>query len=61
MTNYERIKTMSIDEVARLIERIGTNPCKYCKGLFCANKSGTPDNACELGAKAWLESKANDI
>lgn len=60
MTNYERIKAMSIKEMATAIYNgISSDGCDYCvqingpcNGSFCRHKSGA-----EIVAD-WLESEA---
>ena len=60
MTNYEKIKAMSIEEMATAIyDGISSDPCDYCKandyhcnGVPCNNKSNV-----EIIAE-WLESEA---
>ena len=65
MTNFEKIKSMSIDEMALFIG--GDNAeedllCVYCNGKYCEHCE--PDGACRASgpdrcmraAKKWLES-----
>lgn len=52
MTNYERIKNMSIDEMAELISKGECYCCKQTTDQFCG------EMACEQGVKQWLESEA---
>lgn len=49
MTNYEKIKEMSIDELAEYIESITT--CSYCPIEECAC------NYCYGSIKEWLENE----
>lgn len=53
MTNYEKIKSMSINEMATLIS---APPCEICdyKGTDCSGVS------CNLSVKKWLESEAEE-
>ena len=51
MTNYEKIKEMSIDEMAALFER----DCDFC---VCFHEPGNCSLSCEKGVKKWLESEA---
>lgn len=64
MTNFEKIKQMSVDELVNFITRL-TNGCEYgC--MYCANyvygvctKDGyMHDYVC--GCKQWLESEADN-
>ena len=55
MTNYDRIRNMSVDEMAEFIN--GRSPCDTCKlhdGQTCANVW------CIQGVKQWLESEVDD-
>ena len=54
MTNYERIKNMTIDEMARFLCQQGT-PCKRCD---LAHKPCICSDAVEIHKK-WLEVEAN--
>ena len=52
MTNYERIKNMSVEEIATAIYKgISSDPCDYCTGKSCAKKSNV-----EV-IEEWLESE----
>ncbi len=51
MTNYEKIKSMSIDEMANLLEAT----CEFCV-CFKEPRKCTP--RCKEGVKKWLESEA---
>ncbi len=54
MTNFERIKNMSVEEMAAQIIETGLG-CEYCK-----YDDYTCSNDCEFGVKKWLESEAED-
>ena len=51
MTNYEKIKNLSVEEMARFMDIHNIYPCRHCIG--CENSS-----SCEQGIKKWLESEA---
>lgn len=51
MTNYERIKSMSIDEMVELISKGECYCCKQTTDQFCVEMT------CEQGIKQWLESE----
>lgn len=51
MTNYEKIKEMSIDEMAALLER----ECYLC---VCYHEPGNCSLSCKEGVKKWLEAEA---
>ena len=60
MTNAEKIKNMSTDELARVLERISscgyTSNCKTCYLEKCWKECG-----CNvLTIKRWLESEAEE-
>ena len=52
MTNFEKIKAMSVEEMAELIDDAPCNFCNYRQKGFskCPQK-------CEEGIKEWLESE----
>lgn len=58
MTNFERIKNMTVEEIAILINRIGYFPCEYC---YYTDSPGC-GTKCIEGIKKFLESemKQND-
>ena len=57
MTNYEKIKNMSVEEMAKIIER--SADCeKYCVYTKHGNCDGTSSTGCIDGVKQWLESEA---
>lgn len=51
MTNYERIISMTAEEMAEYIMDLGS-PCDYCRydSYSCIND-------CEFGIAKWLESE----
>lgn len=56
MTNYEYIKNMTVEQMAKLINRIGYFPCEYCEytdSPGCGTK-------CAEGIKKFLESEAEE-
>lgn len=57
MTNYEKIKQMSIDEMATaILKGVSNDPCDYCYGScdICRHKSNI-----EI-VRDWLESEVED-
>lgn len=54
-TNYERIKEMTIEEMAELLS-FHDEGCAYCirRGKNCE------DIGCETGARNWLESEVEE-
>ena len=58
MTNYERIKNMSVEEMAKAINN-ETNTCKLCvrsECTFCINA----EHSCVHYIKQWLESEVTE-
>ena len=57
MTNYERIKNMSIEEMAQFINRTEAVPCCSCNytGHSCGN--GSEPEICISEIKKYLESE----
>lgn len=59
MTNYEKIKEMSVDEMAKYLTNIidgYTEPCDIC-GIEEPAKRCKPENRCEDCVQKWLESE----
>lgn len=60
-SNYERIKQMSVEDMAKLFYNSNDycEKCKFCptdiNDLHCPNYSNM---SCEEGIKQWLESEA---
>ena len=55
MTNYERIKNMSLDEMAKCISDVDN--CILCE-LNSPECFEIDDFDCSAGVKKWLESEA---
>ena len=56
MNNYERIKNMSIDEMAELLNNQECETCcAYADSINCNG-----DNDCFTGIKQWLESEVRE-
>lgn len=51
MTNFEKIKNMSVEEMTEFMVLVNTCGCDCCKGI-CAVMN------CNDGFKNWLESEA---
>ena len=63
MTNYERIKNMSVEEMAqRILDGISSDPCDYCQHNDYACDMGYGcDNTNDLETlKQWLESEVDN-
>ena len=59
MTNFERIKNMSVEEMAKLIDRIGNVPCECCSDKTCTGDSTKPQR-CRDSIKKYLEEEVKD-
>ena len=55
MTNYEKIKNMSVEEMAEWLQG-GINECNCCSYRL---SFGCPDT-CIYGIKQWLESEVEE-
>ena len=73
MTNFERLKQMSVREMAEFIDLLlyGDHCRNYCtfyniKSNFCVNNNSDDyefhnrDKVCEDGIHKWLESEAEE-
>ena len=66
ITNYERIKSMSLDEMAEFFGAgMGADSVEACSPDYCpyyddGHCSGKGPDRCVEAYKAWLESEAND-
>lgn len=64
MTNYERIKNMSLEEMADVLDNddIQCKPCdpKYCKGYTDGVSCTNHDKYCHAATVCWLESEAEE-
>ncbi len=60
MTNYERIKGMSVEEMAKFINHCENAPCKCCnyKGSLCGG--GTNTEMCKNEISKWLNSEVEE-
>lgn len=57
MTNYERIKNMTVEEMAEFINEVTTAfNCEFC--AYCED-CPADDNCCARGMKEWLESEVS--
>lgn len=55
MTNYEKIRQMSVEEMAKFFFDIVWDNCVCCNGT--RNKEC---KSCKLGYQKWLESEAEE-
>lgn len=68
MTNYDKNKNMSIEEMSRFLEKAFCDCCECCvlnSSLDCGYYEIKDENEridfCCANIKKWLESEANDI
>lgn len=59
MTNFERIKNMSIEEMARELNHIGYVPCCVCSENSCYGDSSSVIR-CIRGIEKWLKSEVGE-
>lgn len=60
ITNYDRIRDMSVEEIATAIyQGISSDPCDYCEynNGYCTGKPCSKKSNVEV-IKEWLESEA---
>lgn len=68
MTNYERIKSMNVEEMAQILADISMDGGYEVPCSVCAGERTTPDNHCcadfsddcMQGVVKWLESEAEE-
>ena len=58
MTNYDRIKQMSIEEMATMLDNFRLD-CSYCPACDFCNKS-FKDEECRDIVKKWLEQEVEE-
>lgn len=59
MTNYERIKSMTVDEMCKFV--LDANSfCTALDGVDCIHGWRYETSQCAAHAKEWLESEATD-
>ena len=69
ITNYDRIKSMSVDELAEFLEDEDNLATQYCNKNCCVHFEGNGDckadrtvkrNSCVQAVKQWLESEVSE-
>ena len=58
MTNLDRIKSMTVDEMAEFLDTIGRDCTKVCAHMNKHKCSGLFPGICKVGIKKWLEQEA---
>lgn len=59
MTNYEKIKNMSVEELAELLNTYGCAKCAFeaGEGIYCYKAS---EQGCKEGIRIWLDSEIDN-
>lgn len=60
MTNFERIKNMTIEELGMFLMKVNCNYATDCQVGVSECKHPNTDNCCSICFKEWLESDCND-
>lgn len=61
MTNYERIKNMSVEEMAEAFEKTGRNKIQIACKICCNNNCKVGNKRkCIAKIKQWLESEIQE-
>lgn len=59
MNNYEKIKSMSLEEMAAFIDLIDKD-CQCCASNRTSNGICRASGTCESGVSKWLKSEAEE-
>lgn len=59
-TNYDRIKNMSVEEMADMLARRNLSCMPFCKECETCNQHTFKYPFCASGIKKWLESEADN-
>lgn len=57
LTNFERIKAMTVEEMAKLLAEIGYDGCTFCPAKVLCEEMVL---SCENIIKLWLESEVQE-
>ena len=60
MTNYDRIKSMSVDEMGELLAQRNLSCMPFCKECENCNQNTFKYPLCIKGIKEWLESEVEE-
>lgn len=58
MTVYERIKNMSVEEMASVLSHLVNNPCVYCERKICSREKNVIK--CYNGIGGWLKKEEKE-
>lgn len=53
MNNYDKIKSLSMNDMAELLKKIGENPCMMCNAISCQEGYN-----CKDGWLLWLQEES---
>lgn len=61
MTNSDRIRAMSDEELAAFLERVHVDPCSACcDNLYWCRRNNAPEPVCKNHFLKWLQQPAEE-
>ena len=61
MTNADRIRSMSDEELAEFLERVHVDPCSACcDNLYWCRRNNAPEPVCKNHFLKWLQQPAEE-
>ncbi len=60
MTNYDKIKAMSIDEMVDFLAIYNDRACIRCEDCHMKEHCEYPVTPCDVSARKWLESEVDN-
>ena len=61
MTNADRIRAMSDEELAEFLERVHVDPCSACcDNLYWCRRNNAPEPVCKNHFLKWLQQTAEE-
>ena len=61
MTNSDRIRAMSDEELAAFLERVHVDPCSACcENLYWCRRNNAPEPVCKNHFLKWLQQPAEE-
>ena len=61
MTNADRIRAMSDEEMAEFLERVHVDPCSACcDNLYWCRRNNAPEPFCQKHFFIWLQQPAEE-
>lgn len=59
MTNIEKIRNMSEEELAEFLDKVHEYPCIVCcNNLSCCRRNNAPEPVCKRHYLSWLKEEA---